>query len=207
MLHVKVNLDVMKQFEVWQSEGDAIATTVCDVGPSGDQCRSMLEPGAKLIWQFEGHSHLDTMQRYYDFMGFGTYTSDWPELDCHPYFQIEGMKALKSLPKSIFPFREIKIIADGSTKPAISSPMPIILIQDKVIFSIGFWIFGDFGGHTENPINAAQLMREADTILRREKPHLFKRKNNVHLICPIDIAEKMRWPANGKPRVPGDAEP
>jgi hypothetical protein len=50
MLHVKINLDVVKQFELWQSKGESIATTVCEVGPDGDQCRAMLDPDVKLIW-------------------------------------------------------------------------------------------------------------------------------------------------------------
>jgi hypothetical protein len=207
ILTVENQFSVMKQFEVWQSVGDNIATTVCPVGSQGDQCRAMLEPDAKLIWNFEGHSHLNTMQRYYDFMGFGTYVSDWPHLDCQPYFQIDALKALRSLPKLVKLFREIKIFADGHTVPAIPSPIPMISIQDGAVFSIGVWLAGDFGGHQENPVNSQSLIREIDAVLRSLKPHLFRRKNNVSLICPVNIAEKMRWPADGKPRVPGDAEP
>jgi hypothetical protein len=81
------------------------------------------------------------------------------------------------------------------------------LYADKIVFDIGIWVHGDFGGHKENPINSASLILEADKLLRQLKPHIFKRIRNTNLICPLDIAEKMRWPANGKPRVPGDAEP
>jgi hypothetical protein len=207
MLHVKINLDVVKQFELWQSEGESIATTVCEVGADGDQCRALLESDAKLIWTFEGHSHLDTMQRYYDFMKFGTYTSDFPEIDCQPYYKTEAILALEGLPASIGPLREIKIFADGSTKPQISSPMPMLSIQDQSLFAIGIWITGDYGGHKENPINSAELLREVEVLIKSQKPHLLKRRKNTSLICPLDIAERMRWPANGKPRVPGDAEP
>jgi hypothetical protein len=206
ILTVENQFSVMKHFELWQSSGDSIATTVCTVGPLGDQCRAMLESDAKLIWHFEGHSHLDTMQRYYDYMGFGTYTSEWPELDSEPYFKINALKALRSLPKSIKPFREIKIFADGHTQPDIASPMPLISIQNNKVFSIGVWISGGYGRHHENPVNAAALIREAEVVLRGSKPHLFKRKSNVTLICPMEMAERMRWPADGKPRVPGDAE-
>jgi hypothetical protein len=206
-LTVENQFSVTKQFELWQSKGDAIATTVCEVGPSGDQCRAMLEPVAELIWRFEGHFHLDTIQRYYEYMGFGTYTSDFPDLDCEPYFKIDALKAMMSLPKSIKPFRKIKIFADGHTKPTIPSPMPMISIQDNIVFSIGIWIAGNYGGHQENPVNSAALIREAEIVLRQSKPHLFRRKNNVSLICPLGIAQRMRWPKDGKPRVPGDAEP
>jgi hypothetical protein len=204
---LKNKFSTVKQFEVWQSKGDSIATTVCEVGLRGDQCRSILAPDAKLIWKFEGYSHLDTMQRYYDFMGFGIYISEWPDLDCQPYFLLDALKSLRSLPQSIKPLREIKIFADGHTVPAIPSPMPMISIQEKMVFSIGVWVVGDYGGHQENPINHAELLRDATALLQRLKPHLFRRKNKVSLICPVDIAEKMRWPADGKPRVIGDAEP
>jgi hypothetical protein len=197
----------MKQFELWQCKGDSLATTVCEVGPEGDKCRAMLEPDAKLIWQFEGHSRLDTMQRYYNYMGFGTYHSEWPELDCEPYFKQDALKALQSLPKSIKAFREIKISADGHTVPDVPSPMPMISIQDNAVFSIGVWIRGDYGGYQETPVNSAALIREAEGLLRKAKSHLFRRKTKVSLICPVDVAERMHWPADGKPRVPGDAEP
>jgi hypothetical protein len=207
VLAVENQFSVTKQFELWQSKGEAIATTVCEVGSPGDQCRAMLEPDAELIWQFEGHSRLDTMQLYYEYMGFGTYMSDFPDLDCEPYFKIDALKTMLSLPKSIKAFREIKIFADGHTKPAIPSPMPMISIQDRIVFSIGIWIAGDYGGHQEKPVNSAALIREAEVVLRQSKPHLFNRKNSVSLICPRDIAEQMRWPKDGRPRVPGDAEP
>jgi hypothetical protein len=76
---------VIKQFEIWQSTGDCVATTVCPVGPTGDQCRSMLEPGAMRVFTYEATSEFEMMQRYYDYMGFGVYTSAWPELAMRPY--------------------------------------------------------------------------------------------------------------------------
>jgi hypothetical protein len=207
MLHIKDNLDVVKKFELWQSLGESVATTVCEVGPDGDACRALLEPDAKLVWSFEGHSNLDTMQQYYDFMKFGTYTSEFPEIDCEPYYKAEAVKALASLPKAIGPLCEIKIFADGSTKPMVPSPIPMISIQDQILHAIGIWITGPFGGHKENPINSAELLREVEVLIKESKPHLLRRRKNTSLICPLDIAERMRWPANGKPRVPGDAEP
>jgi hypothetical protein len=83
----------------------------------------------------------------------------------------------------------------------------MISIQDGVVFSIGVWISGEYGGHQENPANSAALIREAETILRQPKPHLSRRKNKVSLVWPLGIAQRMRWPKDGRPRVPGDAEP
>jgi hypothetical protein len=99
---------------------------------------------------------------------------------------------LTALPKSIKPLREIKIYADGHRVPAVSSPIPLITIQDRAVWSVNVWVFGDFGGHGEPPLNEPELMAMADELLRCTKPHLFRRVRAA-LICPIDIAERMRW--------------
>jgi hypothetical protein len=80
---------IKKHFEIWQSAGDCIATSVCEAGARGDQCRSMLEPDAKLVFRYDATSEMDMMQRYYDFMGFGIYTSEWPELAVRPYAETD----------------------------------------------------------------------------------------------------------------------
>jgi hypothetical protein len=207
MLRIKENLDAVRKFELWQSRSDSVATTVCEAGPDGEACRATLEPDAKLVWSIEGHSHLDTMQQYYAFMKFGPYTTEFPETDCEPYYKAEAIQSLKNLPSSVRSLLEIKIFADGSTMPAVPSPIPMISIQDQALWAIGIWFTGPFGGYKENPINSAELLREVGVLIKESKPHLLKRRKNTSLICPLDIAERMRWPANGKPRVPGDAEP
>jgi len=60
--------------ELWE-EADGL-TMVCEAGPGGDEARALLGPAARLAWVFEGHSHFDTMTRYYDRMDWGPYSTD-----------------------------------------------------------------------------------------------------------------------------------
>jgi hypothetical protein len=188
----------MKQFELWRAEGDCIALSVCNVGPDGDACRTLLEPDAKIIWTFEGYSHIDTMQKYYDYMDWGIYKTDRPDLDSIPYHYATAMATLDNLPTDLKPLAQIKRFADGHTVPDMPSPMAVITIQDKEVFSVGIWIRGDFGGHEENPTNMNGLKALAEVRLRALKPGFLKRVRNLCLICPKDIAEQMIWPAHGR---------
>jgi hypothetical protein len=68
--------------ELWESpEG---LTTFCLAGPMGDEARRQLEPGSRIVWTVEAESHFDATTRYYERMGWGTYTTehDW---DFQPY--------------------------------------------------------------------------------------------------------------------------
>src|SRR6185436_1674301 len=58
--------------------------TFCLAGPMGDGARAMLSPGAKKVWSVTAESHFDAMTRYYEYMGWGKYTSEeaW---DHEPY--------------------------------------------------------------------------------------------------------------------------
>ena len=69
--------------EVWQDPDDP-GPTVCLAGPHGDDCRSMLSPGSRLLWTFEAGSHYEAMSIYYGRMGWGEYTTD-QEWDKQPY--------------------------------------------------------------------------------------------------------------------------
>ena len=40
---------------------------------------------SKLIWECEANSHFEAMTKYYQFRGWGEYTSDYPEIDKRPY--------------------------------------------------------------------------------------------------------------------------
>jgi hypothetical protein len=188
----ELTMDTVGQFELWQWEGECVELDLIRTGASGDQARSMLAPGAKKIWTVSGLSHLDVMTKYYAYMDWGEYRSDWPDLDAIPFFYRDAMAVLTALPKSIKPLREIKIYADGHRVPAIPNPIPLITIQDRAVWSVNVWVFGDFGGHGEPPLNEPELITMADELLRRTKPHVFRRLRAA-LICPIDIAERMRW--------------
>jgi hypothetical protein len=71
--------------ELWQdSADDGGDLTFCLAGPHGDGARKLLGPNAKLIWTVEADSHFAAMTTYYEFMGWGSYTTD-QEWDMRPY--------------------------------------------------------------------------------------------------------------------------
>ncbi len=69
--------------ELWK-EDERAEYTFCLAGPMGDDARNLLRPGAKLLWSVEAESHFDAMNKYYQFMKWGEYTTD-QEWDRQPY--------------------------------------------------------------------------------------------------------------------------
>jgi hypothetical protein len=68
--------------EVWESpEG---MTTLCNIEDNGYDYRINIEPNSKLIFSFEAYSHFDAMTKYYDFMKWGEYKTEF-EVDKKPY--------------------------------------------------------------------------------------------------------------------------
>ena len=72
--------------ELWIEEEDS--QTFCLAGPDGDSARNLLDPGAKLIWACEASSHFEAMTKYYEYMRWGEYKSDYPEEDKKTYSEI-----------------------------------------------------------------------------------------------------------------------
>jgi hypothetical protein len=69
--------------ELWiESETEQ---TFCLAGPAGSAARALLLPGARCVWTVEASSHFEAMCKYYEYMGWGEYKSDFPELDKRPY--------------------------------------------------------------------------------------------------------------------------
>jgi len=69
--------------ELWiESEQEQ---TFCLAGPQGDAARALLSPGAKLAWTVTAASHFEAMTLYYEHMGWGEYTTEYPEVDKRPY--------------------------------------------------------------------------------------------------------------------------
>jgi hypothetical protein len=60
--------------ELWD-EGEG-RRTFCLAGPMGDEARACLGPDARLTWTVEAGSHFEAMTLYYEYMGWGAYTSD-----------------------------------------------------------------------------------------------------------------------------------
>lgn len=73
----------MMLHELWlESEAEQ---TFCLAGAHGEDARRLLQPGAKLIWSIEASSHYEAMCLYYEYMGWGKYTTDFPDLDKKTY--------------------------------------------------------------------------------------------------------------------------
>ena len=62
--------------------------TFCLSGPDGDQARALLSKSAKLIWTCEASSYFEAMQKYYKFMDWGEYKTDYPEHDKKTYKEL-----------------------------------------------------------------------------------------------------------------------
>lgn len=185
-----------RTFEIWVCEG--VSVSVCPAGPAGEPCRAMNEPGSRLAHVYTASSELDQMQQYYDYMGFGIYTSHWPELAARPYHFVDALEHLGKLKTPLLPLMEISVMADGSTQPPIPNPLPRILLQDRAVFAVDIWIRGDYGGHGKAPINEADLITLAQAHLRQIAPQLLHRDRSTFLICPMEIAIQMQWPADGR---------
>ena len=61
--------------EIWQdSEG---LTSLCFSGDLGEESRSLLEPGSKIIHSFYADSHFSAMTKYYEYMDWGVYKTEF----------------------------------------------------------------------------------------------------------------------------------
>jgi hypothetical protein len=185
---------VVARFELWRSVVPATSgLCLTRAGLKGDQARSMLSADYELIWTVEGVSYFEVMTKYYTYMDWGEYRCEWPDLSVIPFFYNDAIEVLKALPKKIRPLSEISISADGQTNPLIPSPIPLIEIRDLVVWSVKVWIFGDFGSHSESPLNQPELITAAAALICSTQPDLLNRRTPTLLICPIEIAEQMVW--------------
>lgn len=69
--------------ELWSNEEEL--DTFCLSGKHGEDARKLMEPDCKLLWVCEADSHFEAMTKYYEFRGWGIYTSDYPEQDKKTY--------------------------------------------------------------------------------------------------------------------------
>jgi len=72
--------------ELWKDVGgeEYSEYIFCLAGPRGNDARKSLSLEAELIWTVEADSHFGAMTAYYEFMGWGTYTTD-QEWDMQTY--------------------------------------------------------------------------------------------------------------------------
>ncbi len=67
--------------ELWKEEN---GYTFCLAGSMGDGARALMDSNAKLIWTVEADSHFEAMTKYYEFMDWGNYKTEF-EQDKEPY--------------------------------------------------------------------------------------------------------------------------
>jgi hypothetical protein len=91
-------------------------------------------------------------------------------------------------------FTVVARFADGSTLPLVSDGQAFIIIQDKAVFTIGIWRYGDFGGHIEPPVNEAALLGEAHARVLVRVPDVLDEVSSTSLTCPPDLVARMVWP-------------
>jgi hypothetical protein len=185
---------VVARFELWRSVVPATSgLCLTRAGSKGDQARSMLSPDYELIWTVEGVSDFEVMTKYYAYLDWGEYRSEWPDLAVIPFFYRDAIEVLKTLPKKVKPLSEISIAADCQIDPPIPSPIPLITIQDREILAVKIWIFGDFGTYTQSPLNEPELIVAATELIHNTQPNLLELVNSTYLICPIEITDRMLW--------------
>jgi hypothetical protein len=51
----------------------------------GDDARRLLSDKSELAWTVDARSHFEAMTLYYEHMGWGVYSTDFPEIDTQSY--------------------------------------------------------------------------------------------------------------------------
>jgi hypothetical protein len=70
--------------ELWE-DPDGSPYSFVLAGPLGDDARAMLTSRARLTWTVEAESHFEAMTKYYEHQDWGTYSTDYPEMDRQTY--------------------------------------------------------------------------------------------------------------------------
>ena len=68
--------------DIWKDKEGM--TSLCYSGDLGEESRTILEPDSIIIHSFYADSHFDAMTKYYQYMDWGVYTTDF-EVDIEPY--------------------------------------------------------------------------------------------------------------------------
>ena len=79
-------MQINMKHELWIE--DESCQTFCLAGPHGDSARSLLEPDAKLVWSCEASSHFEAVTKYYEYMEWGPYKSDFLDEDKKTYAKL-----------------------------------------------------------------------------------------------------------------------
>lgn len=90
------------KLDVWQDrEG---LTALCRAGDGGKECRDAMEGKYKIIFSFFASSHYEAMTKYYEFMDWGEYTTEF-EIDKEPFKDLNGELQKEIILNSKYNFR------------------------------------------------------------------------------------------------------
>ncbi len=70
------------KLDIWQNKAGLTALLLA--GTPGEEGRQTLEEDYEIVHSFFAESHFDAMTKYYQFMDWGLYTTDF-EIDKEPY--------------------------------------------------------------------------------------------------------------------------
>tara|TARA_R110002096_G_scaffold119088_4_gene257978 strand:+ start:55 stop:327 length:273 start_codon:yes stop_codon:yes gene_type:complete len=68
--------------DIWQDKEGL--TSLCFSGDLGEESRSLLEPDSKIIHSFYADSHFNAMTKYYEYMDWGVYETEF-DIDKESY--------------------------------------------------------------------------------------------------------------------------
>ena len=57
-------------------------------GKHGEDARALIGSGSRLVWTFDADSYFEAMTKYYEYMGWGDYHTDYPEHDKKTYAEL-----------------------------------------------------------------------------------------------------------------------
>lgn len=89
----------------------------------------------------------------------------------------------------------VYILGDGTSVPHLSEKFTIILIQNRAVF------FGKFNRskymqnevYLDMPLNHDDLKEDVVNYVFTECGMMMDKKHPVHILCPKNIAQKMKW--------------
>jgi hypothetical protein len=117
--------------DIWKdNEG---LTSLILSGDLGVQGRSLLEKGSQIIYSFYADSHFDAMTKYYEFMGWAKYETEF-ELDKNPYDLLE-LKVMLDRNKTIEQLegKKLEVPQNESRLVTIVHELRVKKIQDLTI--------------------------------------------------------------------------
>ncbi len=89
----------------------------------------------------------------------------------------------------------VTVLGDGSTIPHLNKNLPIILLHRG---EISFGIYNEIefrrgGIYIDKPSNYNNIFCEVHNYVNNECLAMIEKKHPIHILCPRNIAIKMKW--------------